>query len=347
MGPPNVRCRPVGRPVRSEIESLKTRVWFRAVADRMGSGSAYAMEKRFSPEHTRTVHGVTRRPCKFDKYARGQHTPSPALVDEVELALPGTKRYIEHPFWEVARCPCTNLEALYWGLARLRPGITDLLFRPLPREGMIPERIHRFYAMTFRDLGREGDWDALTACIGLIQEAWYVEESHLLSKFTQQTFDVFSRFVIDRAFASVAEDLCRYLLRHFLTTPRGRELDSYISKFGVDLLIKTGRLRLLLVDSLGLLKHCLSAPTSCLHIVERYLTYDFLFCLPDIYHLPSGVEDFCCLPKSTVKEIRRHPVIRNLARALQRWEEAQSRPASGRRHTQRGHWQRGGQLISV
>lgn len=208
----SVTNRRPGRPPRSDIDILKAKCWFWAVARRLGSSSGYALEKYFMPEKMTSVNGVTKPSYIFNTYKRGEHTPSPAQVELVERKAPGTTLYIEHPFWEVARTPCTDLDSLYNHLLLLRPEITRLLFYPPRREGVAPMRRERSYMSTFDILRKEGDWDALTACIGLIQEAKYYGDKWQYISYTRQTFSVFRRFVSQYPFSDISYELYTYLI---------------------------------------------------------------------------------------------------------------------------------------
>ncbi len=300
-----------GRPRRPEIDALRTKTWFWAVAHRLGAHSGYAMEKLFSPEKLQQSNGVTKRPCKFDKYRRGEHAPRPALITEVDEQIPGTAAYADHCFWRVAQWPPIEIDELHEHLASLRPEIADVLFHRARNGGPSLERKPRAYPATFRELRRHGDWDALTACIGVIQEAKPYREEAAYAFYTKATFAVIRRFVAKPPFLDVAEELFEYLMRRFLDNPDGQVLCQQVSRFGIRTFASLTTHRILLIDDLCLLRQSGIPPVSCLHVAEPYLPADVLHHIEKLY----GAGEW--------RAVRQLPEIRKLAKALKRWEAKQ------------------------
>jgi hypothetical protein len=297
-----------GRPARDPIDTLKTKVWYWGVAHCLGTQSAYALEKHFSREKISVENGVTHRPCKFDKYKRGEHTPSKALIEQVDKEFPGTRYVFDHVFWEVARCPCLDINGLYERLSHLRPAIARMLFYPTQGRGNTPNRKDRTYASVFEALRKEGDWDALTACIGLIQEARFFGDEGMYIVFTRPAFAVFRRFVSSFPFYMVANELYAYLMMYLLDNPIGQKIQGSMSGVDVRDLASLSTSRILLIEDLDLLKKHFYADKSCLYVAERYLT------APVIMKITNYIE------ARRWSEVYKMSEIKNLARALQRWE---------------------------
>lgn len=306
--------RRAGRPVRGDIDTLRTKTWYGCVASYLGTDSAYSLEKHFSPEKVIVENGITKRPCKFDKYRRGEHTPSRRLVERIGEELPGTKKVFDHVFWDVARCPCTDIGMLHKQLSGLRPAISNLLFYSPSRFEETPYRRSQDYVPAFQTLGKEGDWDALTACIGLIQELKYFGNDAFRFAYTRPTFRIFLRFASSTPFYNLADEFYRYLLANILNNRVSKKLLDGITETDIFELASISGSRILIVEDLDLLKRHFFTPKACLHIVERYLSAQIVYRLRD--HARAG----------QWSEIYKMPEVRNLARALRRWEAKQPRP---------------------
>ena len=286
-----------GRPRRNEIEVLQTKAWFWAVAMRLGVTSGYAVEKRFPTVTSKNKD--SKRSCKYDKYKRGQHSPEQDVIDRIEDDLPRTKSIYEHPLWQVATCPCSGLDNIYHQLHRLRPELVDLIFQSAGNQRK-PER----YATIFESLGKEGDIEALTACIGLIQEAKYYGYERLDFIYTHPTFRVFCRSISERPYSYISVEFHKHLTNNILDNPIGRQLAkavpaSFVSEYGW-----LNEARLTIIDDFDIFKGELAPPRACLHIAEKYLTASVIQRIfepeknPGIYKLPE---------------------LKNLRRTLKRW----------------------------
>lgn len=301
-----------GRPPRCEIDALRAKTWFWAVANRLHTRTGYALEKRFSPEKMQRENGITKRPCQYDKYRRGEHSPRPSLINKIDRELPGTAAYADHCFWRVAKSPAIGLDELHDHLASLRPEIVDLLFYRRKRPGGTRERRARAYPATFQRLGREGDWDALTACIGVIQEARHYGEDVVYQFYTKPTFAVFRRLISSPPLYEVSSELFAYLVRNFLNNPDGQQIQNNVRRTGIQALARMTTNRILLIEDLYLLKKFGMTPTACLHVAEPYLPADVL------YRIDTLIRD------GDWQRVRQLPEIRKLAKALKRWEDKQT-----------------------
>jgi len=308
MSAENFTPRRRGRPPRNEIETLMTKAWFIEAGHCLGSYSGYAFEQVFSHEKVVTSDGVTKRPCKFDKYKNGQHTPNRDVIEAVDKVCQGTKSIIEHPFWEVAKCPCIDLKKLYEQLLKLRPELIDLLFYTDEHGRAKYQRRRASYMNTFEALGKEGDIEALTACIGLIQEAKFYGDDLMWFIYTRPTFAVFRRSISEPPFIYLAEELYAYLVKYILDNPTGEEISDNIQSDTIDGLAFLSNTRLLLIEDYDLLKHYFVAPRSCLHVAERYLDATTIKRIWDL--TVSGHS----------AEVPKLQQFKKLTRALKRWE---------------------------
>lgn len=300
-----------GRPRRSLIEPIRAKTWFWGLAAHMRMPSAYALEMHFSPQRVQRAHGITKRPCKYDKYQRGIHSPSPSLVRAADEEAPGTALYAEHCFWKVAEWPPREIGDIYGYLSTLRPEITDLVFLPSRNDGLARTRRPRSTLATFQALAREADWDALTACIGLIQEAKCLGYEEQYVFYTKPTFTVFRRFAWRQPFVMVAEELFAYLVEHFLDNPDGEMFAKYARDAGLGNLLRLSDYRASLIEDLELLQTHFFTPPPCLHIAESYL------------HGPVLERALKLRFSGRLDQVARMPEVRNMAKALRRWEAKQ------------------------
>ncbi len=299
-----------GRPPRNDIETVSTIAWFKCASHKLGKNSGYAFEQKFCQGKISTRDdGSIQRPRRFDYYKSGLHTPNRSAIDMVDEACSGTKAIIELPLWEVTRSPCTDLNKLYAQLHRLRPELVDLLFYRIRNGASGYERRQIDYMTTFQTLKKEGDIEALTACIGLIQEAKYYGYEAMDFMYTKPTFAVFRRAVSESPLYLVAEEFFEYFMEHILNTPAADEIRTNVSSEIINGLIWSTIYRLDLIDDLRILRSGKYPPRSCLHIAERYLTIPVIREIGDLQTDDQWDGIYNKLP-----------AIRNLTRALKRWE---------------------------
>ncbi len=54
--------------------------------------------------------------------------PSPPVIDRVEREFPGSKRWLEHPSWDIVDDAPLEIERLSERLSSLRPQVSSVLF---------------------------------------------------------------------------------------------------------------------------------------------------------------------------------------------------------------------------
>jgi hypothetical protein len=303
---PNSSAKRPGRPPNGPIDRIRVMVWLWAVAIALGKKSGYALELHFTPEKVQRYKGITKRPCKFDKFKRGDHVPKPELVDMIEEQVPGTKVWLEHPLWKVAKTSVTNIDELYKILGNLRPGISELLFPNHNKNGHY-EKI-QFSEKLLKKLDKEGDIDALTACLGLIYEAKYYNNKlqHWLT--ARKTFRIFLRVFTLYQLTPVAQDVFEYIRDNFLDSEIDKQWCQSLKALNIESFISFKRDTLLLIEDLYIFKHFTKAPASCLYFTDRYIPISVF------QHFYEYYGD------DRLEKISRHPQIKKLTRCLRRWE---------------------------
>lgn len=151
-----------------QIKAIRIRLWFAGVRDRSGAPSAYALEREFSSEKFKKgPDGEVVRPCKWDKYARGESMPGPALLEQVEKAFPSTRAWLDLPLWEVvSEVPPPRAE-LHKLIAFSRPNLAARL-QPV---GTKKNSYRIWNSSTIDSLWKQGDVNALTTLLAIVRDA--------------------------------------------------------------------------------------------------------------------------------------------------------------------------------
>jgi hypothetical protein len=89
---------------KTDINILRTRIWYQAVQHSLGEHSAYAVEVRLSADLIRRVDGKINRPRKWDKYRDGKMIPdiintAKSSIVRAEAQAPGTAKWFFSPIW--------------------------------------------------------------------------------------------------------------------------------------------------------------------------------------------------------------------------------------------------------
>jgi len=87
---------------RKEAEKLRRIYWFEGVRIAMNAPSAYALEKKFSPEaFRRSDEGIPYHSNKWNGYKHGLHTPHDSVIDHVNQFAKGSRKEIKHVLWSI------------------------------------------------------------------------------------------------------------------------------------------------------------------------------------------------------------------------------------------------------
>ena len=116
-----------GRPPSSELQRLRTRIWYRSVELGLGATSSYAVELQLDPDNMKKGGDGIKRPRKWDHYEKGRRVPQDASgtqnpIDRAEVQAPGTARWFRSPIWDAleGKLQRNDVEVALWAHEPLR-----------------------------------------------------------------------------------------------------------------------------------------------------------------------------------------------------------------------------------
>lgn len=164
-----------GRPrTKSEVDSLRVRLWYLHVANNYPARSAYKLEKAFAYIAIRNVsnrRSSTELSGKWKQYRKGNMVPHPILVEEVEKACPGSKYFLEHPIWDIIRAPQFPTTDYSLFLVKLSDEIVNCLFKEITLDGSLRLERRNFSIKTIETLQKHFNLDSLAACLAIAKES--------------------------------------------------------------------------------------------------------------------------------------------------------------------------------
>lgn len=174
MGLRNKRSR--GRPRREEADALRAQVWLLAVEKASGK-RADALEAKF-----RALSDEKRTAGLWHKYARGEVTPKPALIDAVEQTYPGTAWWFHHPLWRLLRAEPITFAEVKESFFCLAAETRQFLVIEEKR-GQFFWRVQEDVANTWKALMQlEQGMEVLCAFILLVQESEFRQDANQFKK---------------------------------------------------------------------------------------------------------------------------------------------------------------------
>jgi hypothetical protein len=117
----------MARPRTDPVDKVRTRVWFEQVLIEARAWSAYELEKMLSPEQVYRGPEGTVRPCRWDKYRRGDNTPSAATREFVAARFRGPQSRWDSPIWRIFKGETVTRSDVVKGLGNLAPDTAGFL----------------------------------------------------------------------------------------------------------------------------------------------------------------------------------------------------------------------------
>lgn len=301
-----------GRPRHSPVHSLKFQLWFYWIAAELKVTSAYAVEKYYfynEPNADPNKKFVCKN--QFRNYKNGNNGAKSEIIDWFGEKFPDTKKSLEHPFWLVIQTPMVDIEELYIQLGHLRPEISDLLFYPNKTEGKMPIRRKKDLFKTIDKVSEGSDWDALTACIGLIQEIQYYNfgPGYFTGLYLKCALKILLPFISQDPYVKIADDLFNYLYESFFSKCQDPHWVRILNSTDIKKSIRKYRFMSSVIQALGIFRHHSHIHPTCLYLAERYLKPSVLYTIAK-YH-QSG--DW--------KKVTQLSEVKLMTRCLRRWEK--------------------------
>lgn len=153
---------------RDVVDILRVRYWFEGIRGRLGAKSSYALEKRLEPEafRRRFKNGKPSYPGKWIGYEVGARTPQTKLVNRVNDELPGSRRELCHPLWDLLRSNPARRHLKEDYLRLLTPDVQALLYS---NSQTVWARVPVTRGLVMK-LERNASLDALAALVWLLHE---------------------------------------------------------------------------------------------------------------------------------------------------------------------------------
>lgn len=111
------------------VQALRRTVWVVALMSAADSTTVYGVERGiYDPDGNQTAFSAT-RPKLYDKYWKGQANPREESLSRAERALPGTRRWYDHPIWTLLRRQVWTLEDVHTCMEQIDPLVKSEMFR--------------------------------------------------------------------------------------------------------------------------------------------------------------------------------------------------------------------------
>lgn len=299
-----------GRPRNSPISSIRTLFWARQVCIRANRYTGYSLERYFrGTPFKKNDDDETIRTCKWDKYLNGKRNPGNKTVEVVNQMLPGTARYYHHPIWYFCNPDDLCIDEIYKQFSLLRPGISGYLVSTGHHESNHIHRIKRSFIDEPDFLDKQGDFDALAACIGIARERDKCEHPILAEPYIRVAFRIFMRITWLTSYNHIAYDFFSYMKEFFFSKSQDNKLNKVLLNFSLFNEYQYNYTLFTILSDIGLPSYSVAEISSLLRISYRYINPSTF--IEMVEHHENG--DFI-----SIRKIRK---IRNLCRCYLRWRK--------------------------
>lgn len=172
--PTTMNRKPLGRPPKEGIDTLKTQVWAHWLMQVSSLHSGHALELELEPDLCRPDDAGIRRTNKWTAYVKGRRVPSrmagrPFSVDVAEARFPGTKAVFDSPAWRFLAGERLTVAEIDAGICAFGPVVSTWVpgIGGRPTSKSLPD----FDARCAKALAGLGNIEALLALVLLIAKA--------------------------------------------------------------------------------------------------------------------------------------------------------------------------------
>lgn len=265
-----------GRPVEFCLpDKILTDVWYKNLVVRSGKSSPAAIARQIIPEYfDRKRDDWENHKSKRDllgKISRLEKFPPDWFLARTERAYPGTSYWCHHPFRYLAKRAVQNHKELYSYLSTLNSTVISIIFDP-SHSKRYSHRRKKLSNESFEDLMSISNFDALTACIGLMIEVELFDDDEQYVRPAKTAENIAIRLLIEPPFNRWATQLFGYLSEnYFRKTHRKFWSDAVASTTPYSEII-TDQFLIQLIDELELRNPDQTSSQTCIYYAQNLLT---------------------------------------------------------------------------
>ena len=165
-------------PKRTEIDVIRTAIWYAQVKQKLSANTAYEIERKLEPN----AFGFNKyhdeyHTNKWSKYQVGERTPNKALIASVDCQLSGTQYLIDHVLWKCLKVDINSAFDVDSWIKELRPNIQQVIFEDSFPNIIGGVRRIKFSEVQLKMLERKAGIEAL-ACLMILFHETYSEGNH-------------------------------------------------------------------------------------------------------------------------------------------------------------------------
>lgn len=201
---------------RHVTDAFRTVCWFNGVRIATGVKFPSHLDLPLAQTDTRSINEPVNRQRKWQGYRLGRHTPSSALVDEVDAQLRGSAYLLNHPAWCALRCDNHTMRQVRVLLAQLQPNILASLRTNTRATIDYRSMLEGWSKRRLRKLERQVSLDTLAALVLLLRLAAGANKPELAFEFgvsVCRMLLMMGPWLTERC---IARPLSEYLAEHVL-----------------------------------------------------------------------------------------------------------------------------------
>jgi hypothetical protein len=152
------------------VDALRTVYWFHSLQRQLGVKSADAMSALLEGEELSPSGAVKDLKRKWRNYRCGRYKPRPQLIELVDRRCPGSRRLLDHVFWDAIRLDLPVARYCEIWLSRLHPEVQAIAWR---RSDLYSNdsRLRNLTSRQIRRLERCVSLDSLACLIIVMRES--------------------------------------------------------------------------------------------------------------------------------------------------------------------------------
>ncbi|NMM14159.1 MAG: hypothetical protein HHJ17_11560 [Rhodoferax sp.] len=199
------------------VDAFRTVCWFHHLRLAVGATATYQMDLLLEPPPAQGLKRLDDRKNKWRGYRLGRHTPSSALVSEIEARHPGGQQLLNLPLWQIMRLD-VPIESSVELLGKMAPEVYASVFHSASVLGGRGIRTPERGDIQCRHLERLASMDSLAGLILLMRLAGKAENSFLAYRFGRtatRVLSILGSWLWDHG---IAQPMADYFGNHLLTS---------------------------------------------------------------------------------------------------------------------------------